>query len=113
MAMVTGSSYTAPPAAAPFLLVRVIYTMLVAFDHSPKFNYASVNVFVQAFMQSLMEFIIFALYCAAGLLAESMKGGVHGHGKGIELLPGKRNIDSSASYDHNGQQELGQIPAQR
>jgi hypothetical protein len=96
-------------AAAPFLLVRVIYTMLVAFDHSPKFNYTSVDVYVQAFMQSLMEFIIFALYCAGGVLATSMKGGVHGHGQGSELLKGKQYSHDSR-YD-NGQQELGHIPA--
>jgi len=58
-------------AALPFVLVRCIYLMLLSFDgHKAEFNPISPNVFVQAFMQILMEFLAFGLFLAAGLTSD-------------------------------------------
>jgi hypothetical protein len=91
-------------AASPFIIVRAVYTMLLAFDKNPTYNWATVDIYVQAFMQILMEFIIFALFAAAGLMAATMKhGGVNGHGT-------KRHSNPDSEYAAAGQQELGHLP---
>jgi hypothetical protein len=92
-------------AASPFIIVRAVYTMLLAFDKNPTFNWATVDIYVQAFMQILMEFIVFAIFCAAGLMAATMKhGGVREHGN-------KDHLASDSEYAATGQQELGHLPA--
>lgn len=62
-------------AAAPFLLVRLIYSVCSAFDsHSKLFGFQSANVYVMAFMQYLMEFIVVTIFLAAGLTVPALKG---------------------------------------
>lgn len=57
-------------AALPFLLVRVVYTVIVSFSTSPSsiFYFRSVNVYVSAFMQFLMEAFTVVIFIVAGLL---------------------------------------------
>ena len=72
--------------ALPFLCVRILYTVIVAFsshDPSSNFYYRNVNVLVSAFMQFLMEAIVVMIFIAAGLLTpgkqthhQSMNAGV-------------------------------------
>lgn len=60
-------------AALPFILIRAIYLILVAFDSKSKtFNGQQPNVFAQAFLQVVMEFIAFAIFIAAGLTSPSV-----------------------------------------
>jgi len=92
-------------AASPFLIVRVAYTVLLAFDKNPTFNWASVDIYVQAFMQILMEFIVFALLCTAGLMAATMKHG------GASGPANKHHSDPGSEYAAAEQQELGHLPA--
>ena len=75
-------------ASIPFLLVRVVYIMLIGFDQSSLFDPLSPNIFIQSFMQILMEFICFALYLSAGLMSPRIDPSTHAGG-GSELLSGK------------------------
>jgi hypothetical protein len=68
-------------ASLPFLSIRMIYLLFVNFDSSSKLfsPYAS-NIYVQAFMQICMEFIVFILFVSAGLASPSLKGAANtGH----------------------------------
>ena len=61
----------------PFLLVRIIYTILVAFDtNSATFNIISGNALVQGFMSTMEEFVTVGLYLAAGLMAPKIAKGI-------------------------------------
>jgi hypothetical protein len=100
--------------ALPFLFVRVLYTILVAFvTSSATFNPISPSVYVQAFMQVVMEFIIFALFCFAGLQASSTKESREHHtvGSGMELFPvkAKHNVKRRQEYNPVAQ-EQGTVP---
>ncbi|KXL49311.1 hypothetical protein M433DRAFT_158816 [Acidomyces richmondensis BFW] len=54
--------------AIPFLLVRVIYTICSAFSHPGSIFYMyDINVYVEAFMQFMMEAIVVCIYITAGL----------------------------------------------
>jgi len=70
--------------STPFILVRVIYLVLLAFSTDPKFNVKSPNIYVQAFMQSLMEFIIFAIFATAGFMSDRIQP------KGTHAGPGQQ-----------------------
>lgn len=69
--------------STPFLTVRVIYMLLSTFANSPPFKGRDLNgdgdadtpanVYVVAFMQYLMEFIVFALFVYAGLVMPSLR----------------------------------------
>jgi len=72
----------------PFLLARVIYGMLLAFAHGSAFNPISPNIYLQAFMQILMEMICFTLYAASGRMAPKMEPEQY-TGNGSQLLRGK------------------------
>lgn len=75
-------------ASLPFLLIRVVYSMCVAFAyHSKTFNTQAPSVYAQAFMQIVMEFIIWSLFLAAGLVTPSTKEAPHSNGEGVEILP--------------------------
>jgi hypothetical protein len=92
-------------ASIPFILVRAIYFILVTFDgHSKNFNPYSPNIYVQAFMQILMEFIAFLIFLAAGLTSQSLKAGREAQ----QTAPHKARDNSSI-----GDAELGQYPAAR
>jgi hypothetical protein len=55
-------------AALPFLLVRIIYTVAVSFSpHGSVFYFLTVDVYISAFMQFLMEALVVAIFIAAGL----------------------------------------------
>ncbi|KAL5343240.1 hypothetical protein BJX70DRAFT_394241 [Aspergillus crustosus] len=73
---------------APFLAVRVVYMVLSAFKRNSIFtrvipndtdtvttNYESTlpNIYIAAFMQSLMEFIVFGLWVYAGFVMPSLR----------------------------------------
>jgi hypothetical protein len=83
-------------ASIPFLLVRVAYIMLIGFDQSSLFDPLSPDIFIQSFMQILMEFICFALYLSAGLMSPRIDPSTHAGG-GSELLP-----DKTGQYNNNG-----------
>ncbi|KAK5169019.1 uncharacterized protein LTR77_006328 [Saxophila tyrrhenica] len=56
-------------AALPFLLVRIIYTVVVSFAGKGSIFYLwNVNVYVSAFMQFLMEAFVVVIFMTAGLL---------------------------------------------
>jgi len=93
----------------PFLLARVIYLMLVAFDYqSPDFsNYIAINIWVESFLQIFMEMIVFGLYLAAGLLAPRTTREEHPYGRGIELGPVARRVQERKQYDDRYRREYG------
>jgi hypothetical protein len=85
-------------ASTPFLLVRIVYVMLLAFDKDPKYSSRTPNIYVQTFMQALMEFIVVGMYLAAGLLCAPIGPDDHQRGRGVELaLPGKHR----GAYDRS------------
>ena len=57
-------------AALPFLLVRIVYAVIVSFTTDPNSDFyaASVNVYISAFMQFLMEAIVVVIFVTAGLM---------------------------------------------
>jgi len=94
-------------AAEPFILVRIIYLILTAFDsHSKLFNPFAPNIYVQAFMQVTMEFIAFIFFSTAGVITP-----------GIKNTPSPRNNQMGALPSTQQQKyrqddtELGTIPA--
>jgi len=99
-------------AAEPFILVRIIYLILTAFDsHSKLFNPFGPNVYVQAFMQVTMEFIAFILFATAGMLTPGIKN-TPSHPNG---QPGALPAQQQQQQRKYGQDdaELGTIPASR
>lgn len=59
----------------PFLLVRIIYLLAVSFATSPSsvFYVFDPNIYVEAFMQIAMEFIVFILFVTAGVMTPGIK----------------------------------------
>lgn len=54
--------------ALPFLCVRIVYTLCVVFGtRGSVFDFRNVNVWVQAFMQFLMEVVVVAIFVLAGV----------------------------------------------
>ena len=53
----------------PFILVRLIYSIIVDFAGNPQFNLITGDVVIQGCMASLMEYIVVILYLIAGLVA--------------------------------------------
>jgi hypothetical protein len=92
--------------AAPFLLVRVIYTVLVAWENNATLNAYTPNIYVEAFMEYLMEFIVFALFATAGAIVPRIdKRDATYVGQGSELGkrggsfgPGRQYDDSEQAY---------------
>jgi hypothetical protein len=82
--------------STPFFIVRVIYLMLVAFagPTNATFSYLMPNIWVQTFMAYVMEFIIFALFCTAGLLAVSLKRSQGRYQGGTGVEGGHRTVDA-------------------
>lgn len=78
-------------AAWPFLLVRVIYSMCVAFSPSSVFNMQNPNIYVEAFMASLEEFIVVGIIVALGFLVVSSQP---------STMPGKNVEASYQMLDH-------------
>lgn len=73
-------------ASLPFLLVRMIYLLAVSFATSPSsvFYVFDLNIYVEAFMQITMEFIVFILYVVAGLMTAGLKETLqHTNGGGV------------------------------
>ena len=53
----------------PFLFVRLLYSLLANFDSGSTFNLTTGSVVVQAFMATIEEFVVVAMYLTAGILA--------------------------------------------
>jgi low temperature requirement protein LtrA len=91
----------------PFLLLRTLYAVVVAFDtHSTTFNAFRPNIYAQAFMQTVMEFIVWGIYLAAGLTSPKMKPASHIDGEG-------QHHKSTVHDEGLEEAELGTIPASR
>ncbi|KAI9735889.1 MAG: hypothetical protein M1834_001355 [Cirrosporium novae-zelandiae] len=56
----------------PFLFVRLIYSMVGAFESNPKSSFSSIygSVVLQGFMSVMEEFIVVGIYLAAGLTVQ-------------------------------------------
>jgi len=75
-------------ASAPFLLVRLIYLLALCFATNSKiFDTFSPNIWAQAFMQVVMEFIVFILFCFAGVIAPGIKQTTEQDGSGNGQFP--------------------------
>jgi hypothetical protein len=99
-------------ASLPFLFVRVIYYMLLSFDYKDrKFNPLTPNIYVQSFMQALMEFIAYSLFLIAGVSAQRMNPSDHPYGQGLEIASGKPRRGFLAGYNANGQGEPRRVDA--
>lgn len=59
-------------AAFPFLVVRMIYTLLVDFANDDTFNILGGNAFVHLGMSVVEEIIVTVIYLAVGLMVPSM-----------------------------------------
>jgi hypothetical protein len=94
--------------STPFFVVRIIYLMLVAFagPTNPTFNFRNPNIWVETFMSYFMEFIIFALFCTAGLLSVSLKGQSGHYENSTGLERGYPKVDGEIGPP----MEMGRIP---
>lgn len=61
--------------SVPFVVVRLAYSLALAFKHSGDFSTFAPNVYVKAFMQVLMEFVVAAIVIAAGLVTDRVPRG--------------------------------------
>jgi hypothetical protein len=88
----------------PFLLVRVIYLLAICFATNSKvFSTFDPNVWAMAFMQVVMEFIVFSLYCFAGIITPGIRQTTeHDHSDNWPLP------DQRSKYGQDS--ELGVIP---
>ena len=79
-------------AALPFILVRALFGVLVAFAKpGGTFYIEDVNVYCEAFMQFLMEAITVTIFAIAGLMTPKLKDMVRqdgAQGKDVEILSG-------------------------
>ncbi len=92
-------------AALPFLLVRVLYTVIVSFSHpgSP-FYFQDVDVYISAFMQFLMEAIVVMLFVAAGLATPKKQV------QQASVAGRDCELDGSAGNGERRTKEYGQVP---
>lgn len=100
--------------ALPFICVRVIYTVLLAFttDRSSVFYFENVNVYVEAFMQFCMEAIVVLIFTVTGLVTPKRQEysqdmsvrdtQVPMHGRPVE-----RPVDHPISQPQQPQKNLG------
>lgn len=92
-------------AALPFIAIRALYLLLITFDSkSTTFNSLQPNIFAQAFLQVVTEFIAFAIFIAGGLTSPSVaardeqklgnyvkaRGGTPSHDIEHEAIPSRR-----------------------
>lgn len=94
-------------AAEPFLLVRLAYLVAISFSttSSKTFNVFDPNIWVQAFMQVTMEFIVFILFVTAGVLTPGIKNTPTDTRDSSRAAPGQPKYGEDT--------ELGTIPARR
>ena len=84
-------------ACLPFLAIRDLYSLLVSFDgDSSTFARNGPNVWVEAFMQICMEFIVFIIFTTAGLLTPRAD----------------KSVTGPTRVGHRGDTEFGNVPAQ-
>ncbi|KAF2101786.1 hypothetical protein NA57DRAFT_73227 [Rhizodiscina lignyota] len=96
----------------PFLLVRAIYTVIIAFaTSSATFSATSPNVYVQAFMQILMECIIIALFIAAGLTVPSVRLAPEDFKEADPPGISQTNSSQAPNIQPGNDVELGTLPA--
>ncbi|KAK5129409.1 hypothetical protein LTR08_003296 [Meristemomyces frigidus] len=87
--------------ALPFLLVRVIYTVIVAFsDKGSIFYFEDVNIWVKAFMQFTMEAFVVSLFIFAGLMTPKVE-------RKPELPRSNQNQTQQRSQQRSNQRSLG------
>jgi hypothetical protein len=84
-------------ASMPFIFIRLILFVLEAFVKSALFNPIQLNIYIQAFMQVLMEWIAIGLYILSGLLSPVMDKSLYA-GETSELLPTTSNYSSRNQY---------------
>jgi hypothetical protein len=96
----------------PFLFVRALYYVILTFDNgSALFNAVKPNVFVQAFMQVLMEFVVFGMFLAAGLKSPKMEDAPHAPRRGDQNpIKNYSPMDNDGSM---GEAEFVTLPAAR
>ncbi|KAK4540328.1 hypothetical protein LTR36_009285 [Oleoguttula mirabilis] len=88
--------------ALPFLLVRLVYTVAVAFSApGGVFYFSDVNVYAQAFMQFMMEAIVVSIFIFGGLLTPKMVR--------HELIESSKDVESVPIEDIPGQ-DSGRMP---
>lgn len=98
--------------ALPFLLVRTAYSVCAGFS-SPgsTFYFRDVNVYVQAFMQFLMEAIVVCIFIFAGLMTPKMET--------REILDGSKDVEGhrmeilSGPTQESGREPRGERQASR
>lgn len=74
--------------ATPFLFVRLLYSLVSAFSSSQYFDLLKPNVWVEAFMSILMEFIVVTILLIAGIITPvTPRSLVNGEG----VLKGRRS----------------------
>ena len=96
-------------AALPLLLVRVIYTVTVAFSAAGSdFYFRDVNVWAESFMQFLMESIVVCIFIAAGLLTPKLQ--YANKNNDVEILSGP---DAERVKQYQYQEEPSQYQQQK
>lgn len=70
-----GEHYLIPAVACslPFILVRILYATISAFDHDSSFNFVTGSVTIMLVMAVLEEFVVVAIYTITGLKLETIQ----------------------------------------
>ncbi|MCJ1411668.1 hypothetical protein MMC19_005759 [Ptychographa xylographoides] len=98
----------------PFILVRLIYSLLVDFSGNAKFSLTYGDVVIQGCMAALMEFIVVIIYLGVGLITPKItRSDVRpavGYGKPSLTPPG---TDYGHEMNYNTQQQPAEQQYQR
>jgi hypothetical protein len=59
--------------ALPFLVVRIVYSILVAFSHNPRFGIVNENYTINLVMEVLPEAVVVLIYICCGMKLQSIR----------------------------------------
>jgi len=94
--------------AFPFILIRLIYSLLSVFSHNHQFSLVTGSVVIHVFMSVVEEMLVVIIYLVAGWMAESV---THTDRTSIASRPWKGNLGnlgSGAATESNNGKRLRQ-----
>jgi len=59
--------------ALPFLVVRIVYSILVVFSHNPHFSIVNGSYTINLFMEVLSEAVVVLIYICCGMMLQSIR----------------------------------------
>jgi len=88
--------------ALPFILVRVVYSIISVFSHNRHFNLITGSVVIHVFMSVLEEMVVVIIYLAIGWKTEAVAPTNQGP---IASRPWKGNLETRGATSESGHKE--------